>query len=539
MKTLNCMYLTLGLALGLAAVAPAQSTNPPASPPATDLTNAPAPAAAAGPAPETKPPEPPQPNAPPPAAGGETAPPSEPAMEVSPPPTHVVTNGERGLRLNFRNAPLELVLNYLSEAAGFIIVPETDVRGRVDVWSNQPLTKDEAVDVLGQVLSKNGLALLRDGRKLTVVSKDEAKKRDIPVRSGYEPSTIPKNDQIVTQIIPVRFINAVQLSKDLMPLMPMSATITANESGNALVITDSQVNIRRMAEIVKALDTSVSALSAVRVFQLRYADAKSIATVLKEVFASTDSGRASDPRSRFFAFMRGGPPGMGGGGEASSSGGRPGASRVVATADERSNALIVSAPDDLMPTIEELVAAVDVNVEDLTEIRVFPLQHSDPQEMADLLTSLFPDETNSQNSRSGRFGFFRPPGFGGPPGGSSGSEQSDRLKKQSRVIAVADLRTSSVVVTATRETMDQIAKMIEQLDANPARKQKVFVYELKNAEPGRAEEIVRGLFEGQNTRRSTTSQTRSALENRETQMMNQQGFTGGFNQTGGSSQSFR
>jgi len=512
MKTLQRLMLNWALIGGLATVVAAQTTNAPAdaAPPGSPATEK----EAAAPDADTTP-------APPPSAPAEA---TEDTTESV--PVQVVAPGEKGLRLNFRNAPLELVLNYLSEAAGFIIMPETDVRGRVDVWSNEPLTRDEAVDVLGRVLSKNGYALLRDGRTLTVVTKDEAKKRDIPVRSGYEPSSIPKDDQIVTQIIPVRFISAPQLSRDLAPLLPATATLTANEGGNALVITDTQASIRRMAEIIKALDTTVSSLSAVRVFQLRYADAKSIATVLRDVFASTEASRGTDPRSRFFSFMRGGGPPGGGGESGANATGRPGASRVVATADERSNALVVSAPDDLMPTIAELVMSVDVNVEDITEIRVFPLEYSDPQEMADLLTSLFPDETNTRTpGRPG--GFFR----GGPPGAGGGiNDQSDRLKRQSRVIAVPDPRTGSIVVTAARDTMEQIAKMIEQLDADPARKQKVFVYELKNAEPGRAEDIVRGLFEGQNTRNTRSVQNRSALENRETQMMNQQNI-GGLNRS--------
>ncbi|MGA4644910.1 secretin N-terminal domain-containing protein [Limisphaera sp. 4302-co] len=457
---------------------------------------------------------------------------TEPDMQVSPPPTHVVAEGERGLRLNFRNAPLELVLNYLSEAAGFIIIPEVDVKGRVDVWSNQPLTRDEAIDVLNRALARNGYAVIRDGRTLTVVTREEARKRDIPVRRGSDPEAIPKDDQIVTQIIPVRFINAVQLSRDLAPLIPETATVAANEGGNALVVTDTQANIRRLVEIIKALDTSVSALSVVKVFPLRYADAKTVANVLREVFADESStARGLDPRARFFAFMRG----RGGGGEdgQQSNEGRPGASRVVATADERSNSLVVSAPEDLMPTIEQLVAAVDVDVEDLTEIRVFPLRHSDPQEMADLITSLFPDETQ-QNTTTGPRRFFGPGRF--PPGfpGANNNTPSERVLKQSRVIAVADLRTSSVVVTASRQLMPQIAAMIEQLDGNPARKQKVFVYELRNAEPGRAEEILRELFEGQNTRRtSSTSQDRTALEARQEQMINQQNFNQGFDFQGG------
>lgn len=442
--------------------------------------------------------------------------PNNPVATPATPADQVVKDGEKGLRFNFRGAPLELVLNYLSDAAGFVIVPETDIRGKVDVFSNQPLTKEEAIDLLSTVLSKSGYSVLRDGRTLTIVTKEEARKRDIPVKTGYEPTAIPKNDQIVTQIIPVRFINAVQLARDLAPLVPSSSTLTANEGGNALVITDSQTNIRRMAEIIKALDTTVSSLSSVRVFALRYADSKTVADMVKEVFAATDSGRSGSSRGQ---FRFGGFPGMGGGGDAAAaSTGRPGASKVVATADERSNSLVVSAPDDLMPTIEELVASVDTNVEDVTEIRVFRLQHADPQETADLLASLFPDPTATQTQgRSGFGGFFRggPFGMGGE---TSTSSSSERLKKQSKVTAVPDNRTRSVVVTAARDTMTQIASMLEQLDSDPARKQKVFVFEVQNTDPTTVQQTLQDLFSGQSTtssrNRTTTGQAGSQLNTR-------------------------
>src|SRR5579859_265621 len=47
-------------------------------------------------------------------------------------------NTTNGLRMNFRGAPLNMVLDYLSDAAGFIINKTTDVRGTVEVWSKQP-----------------------------------------------------------------------------------------------------------------------------------------------------------------------------------------------------------------------------------------------------------------------------------------------------------------------------------------------------------------------------------------------------------------
>ncbi len=69
----------------------------------------------------------------------------KPAEEAAVKPA---ADGEKGLRLNFRGVSLDTVLSYLSDAAGFIIVLETKVEGKVDVWSNQPLSKDEAVNLL-------------------------------------------------------------------------------------------------------------------------------------------------------------------------------------------------------------------------------------------------------------------------------------------------------------------------------------------------------------------------------------------------------
>jgi len=476
-------------------------------------------------------------------------PPPEPLASPEPLPT--APDGTPMLRLNFRGAPLETVLNYLSEAAGYIIVLDTEVKGRIDAWSAQPVTRDEAFQILETALAKNGYTALRSGRTLTIVSKDAAKKRDIPVKSGNNPDSIPKDEQVVTQIIPIRFISATALTTDLAPLLPSEATMTANEAGNALVITDTQASIKRIAEVIRALDTSLANSSSIKVFPLRFADAKETATVIKDLFASTDSraggsaGGNNGGRGGFGGFpggfggfpgaaMGGGGAGGGGRGGTSSSGAgnRAAASKVVAVADEHSNSVVVNAPEDAMPSIEELIRSVDTNVQDITELRVFRLEFADPTEMADVLSGLFPDDTNSRSGnnannrgqRFGGFGIFGGMNRGGGGGGASGNS-SDRTLKKGKVTAVPDARTSSIIVSADRTLMPQIAEMVKQLDANPARKQQVFVYSLDNADPQQVQTVLRGLFEraGSNTRSTQGQQQQSSfLTTRSTQQQQQQ-----------------
>jgi len=442
------------------------------------------------------------------------------------------------LMLNFQDVPLQSVLEYMSEAAGFIILGDTKVRGDVTILSKQPLNREEAVDLLDTILNEKGYTAIRRGRILKIVEKDKALIEDIPVKSGSDPADIPKKDVMVTQIIPIRFGNAGELIENISELLPEYATISANNGSNAIILTDTQTNIHRIAEIVSALDTSISSISEIRVFPLVYADAKQLADVVKGLFQSSSSGSSRSSRSsssgiaemmraRFGGGSSSSSSSRGGSSRSSRSGGSgssaalAAASRVVAISEERTNSLVVSAPSDVIPTIEQLVKEMDRTIEDVTEIQVFKLQNADAYEMADVLTNLFSDKDEIENSRGGyRFGSYgRSSSSSSRSRSSSSGNSSERMLQQKKVVAVADPRTNSVIVSATAELMTQIALMVERLDGNKAKQQKVYTYSLQNADVEGVSEILRNMFEQQNgnfnsTRNRNSSNQQNPLDNR-------------------------
>jgi len=146
----------------------------------------------------------------------------------------------RGLRFNFRDVPLEQVLSYLSKAAGFVIHPQVNISGRVNAWSEQPMTKEEALGVLGHVLADSGYTLIRDGRVLTIVSSAEARRKDIPIVRYEGVDKIPRNNEAATYIIPVRTLNPVALMNNLRPLMAPDVDLQANAPANSLLVTGAQ-----------------------------------------------------------------------------------------------------------------------------------------------------------------------------------------------------------------------------------------------------------------------------------------------------------
>jgi general secretion pathway protein D len=348
-----------------------------------------------------------QPNAA--ASQGQSAAVQTPSAFTPPDDSGGVTNADQ-LRLNFDNVPLDMVLNYLSDAAGFIIVMNTQVHGNVSVISSHPMTRDEAVDLLNSVLNQNGYAAIRNGRTLTIMDKSAAKSGDIPVQIGNNPASIPRNDVIVTQIIPVRYVDASQLVSDLSSFVSPEATIVANQAGNSIVITDTQQNIHHLVEIISAIDSSAAGETEIQVFPLRYANPNDVASELGQIFPSGNPTGAGNSPIRFGGFPGGG---FGGGGGffgrmmaaaqansgSSSDGNRAQKqSQVTAVADARTQSIIVMASKDLMVEISGMMQSLDVPSTRDQGIYSYTLHNADPQEVAQVLQTMF------QSSTSGRSG---------------------------------------------------------------------------------------------------------------------------------------
>ena len=417
----------------------------------------------------------------------------------------MVTGTQSGIRLNFQGAQLTDVLNYLSEAAGFIVIQEQPVVGTVNIVSRQPMTPDEAVDLLNTVLLEKNYIALRSGRILKIASRTDAQKLDLPVVTGADPALIPRSDSMVTQILPVHYVDVSKLIANLQPLLSDNATISANDASNAILLTDTQKNVHRIAEIIRALDTSISGISTMHVYPLQYADAKGIADVLTQLFQSSQSQSGNNRQQQagpgFFGGFGGGGGGRrGGGGDEpapTDSAARNAASRVIAVADQQSNSVIVSAPEEYMDSISEIVSRLDTNIAAVTETRIFHLMHADATEMTNILSTLYTENTSQNNTNRGAGNNQqRLPLFlgGGQQPQSTQTPVSQRALQESRVVAVADPRTSAVVVTCAHDMMEEIALTIGRLDATDSKKQHIHVYTLENADPDNVASILRGMF---------------------------------------------
>jgi len=383
---------------------------------------------------------------------------------------------ESGIRLNFEDAPLDTVLEYLSEVAGLAVVQEVSVAGRVTVTSRQPLSVDGVVSLLNTILKEKGYAAILMDRTLKIVALEEAKKQNIPVRSGNDPAKIEASDELITQVIPIRYADAAKLRDDLASLVSDYADLSANVSSNTLILTDTSANIRRIVEIVQALDTHMATVAEVRVFQLQYADATTTARLVNEVFKQEEPARAQatqSSRMRRFFQMRGETS------QAPQQGTRGPA--VTAAADERTNTVVVSGPSDVLNVVAQVITDLDSDPTEEQAVFVYYVKNAQATKMAEVLNKLFEQVSAAAT------------------GGSAARTRRDRRPTSQRrttsdsarsgtglfgeIYVVADEDTNSLMVMTASKNFERVRQILADLDrAVPQVLIKVLIAEVTHSE---------------------------------------------------------
>jgi general secretion pathway protein D len=373
------------------------------------------------------------------------------------PATQPASTQPAEIRLNFRDTPLDVVLEHLSQVAGFNVVKEAPVDGRVTVMSMQALTPGQAVNILNTVLKANGLTAIQDGTTLRIVARDKAKKSNIPVHFGSDPAQIDGGDELITQVLPIKNVDAVKLRDDLRVLIGPDADVAANGGSNAIVITDVSSNIKRVAEIISLLDKKEATASVIRVIQLKNASAAGAAKLIVAIFPPQEP---RGPRNQQQPQQPPPPPqettALGNGVDQALHGGK-----VTAAADDRTNTVVVAGPAETVKVIEDMLKELDANPAQVVTIRSFHLKTASADEVSSLITSVFNGEGSGTQIR-----------------GVGGGDQPLRA----HISAVAEYRTNTVVVTAPQEAMAAIEMLIKELESNPSGEQQIKSFHLKYAD---------------------------------------------------------
>lgn len=185
---------------------------------------------------------------------------------------------EEKLSLNFTNTDIDAVITAVGKLTGKNFIIDPRVKGKVTVITNKPLNREEVYQVFLSLLNVHGFAAIPGESAIKIVPDANAKQESIKT---VEQARFQDGDELITQVIPVKHIQATQLIPILRPLIPQHGHLAANAETNVLIISDTSSNVARLLEIIDRIDQEVD--TEVEMIRLKNANAADVVNMVKQL----------------------------------------------------------------------------------------------------------------------------------------------------------------------------------------------------------------------------------------------------------------
>ena len=219
---------------------------------------------------------------------------------------------------NLQGVDVNQVLDLYADLVGRTLIRGPLPQASIILHTQSMLTKTEAIQALQAVLALNGIAVINIGDKFAkVLPVTDANAAGAPF-SEQGRAQLPDLGSYVTHIVQLKYIKPSEMIPIIQPFAKLQQSILAIDSNGILVLRDYAENVKRMLEMIDQIDISVPAEYISEVVPIKYAMAGDIANALGSLggggggAVSIGGSTAAAPISGI-GGIGGGRGGMGGG----------------------------------------------------------------------------------------------------------------------------------------------------------------------------------------------------------------------------------
>lgn len=250
-------------------------------------------------------------------------------------------------KLAMKDAELRDVVQEMSAVLGTTVVLDPRVQGRITVISEQELDREGVRRLFYSVLDAQGFSIIDQGDRLLIIPAAEAK-----AQAGYADTQSAPAQAFVTRVIELNTSVAADLAGLLRPLVSSNGYVGPSASANALIITDTAANTRRIVDIVRQLDAGTRYDHSV--VGLKHGLASDIAKVMEQSLDKKATGASS---------------------------------QVIA--DVSANRLVILGSEAVRKRLSTLARSLDTPANaQQGNSRVIRLRHSDAKQLAEVLAAV-------------------------------------------------------------------------------------------------------------------------------------------------------
>ena len=390
------------------------------------------------PEPPAQPPAPQQPQAaplaPPPPAPVPAA--AQPAPQAPAQPQQADEAAPISLHLD--NTDIYQIIRIIGDTLGLNYIIDPAVKGTVNINTSGNLRRSDLLPILETILKINGATMVKVGNFYQIVPANTAIRQPLAVQEQV--SQAAPDDQIVLQIIRMKFVAASEMQRLLMPYLSEGANIVVHDAGNILLLSERRSNLRKLLEIIDVFDSKVFEGDRVRLLPVKNNLVRDLINDLKTIFAG-------------YGF--------------SESGG--GAIRFVPL--ERMNSiLVITGNQTIFAEVERWIDRLDQPLANAgLRNYVYKVKNTKAIDIQGVLANLYSSQVPRPQAPPTTLPAQQPPPSPFAPGAPAqpGPTTPSTPAGQSNVRIIADEITNSLIIQSTPQEWNEIERTLQQLDILP------------------------------------------------------------------------
>ena len=186
--------------------------------------------------------------------------------------------------IRFQAAPLEQVLDFYSEMVGRTMLrPASLPAAAITIKTQSDLTRTEAMQALDSVLGLNGIAMIPVGTKFVkVVPIAQANQEAAPLNVS-DAGELAELGQYITHVVQLKFSKPSELVPVLTPFAKVPNSILPIDGNQMLILRDYTENVKRMLELIEKIDVAIPSEFVSEVIPIKYALAADISSALSSI----------------------------------------------------------------------------------------------------------------------------------------------------------------------------------------------------------------------------------------------------------------
>lgn len=284
---------------------------------------------------------------------------SKPQTVTNPEKKH---SNERFVTIDFDNVDIGVFVKFVSELTGKNFIIDDKVKGKVTVISPKKIPLEDVYKVFMSVLEVYGFATVPVGDMIKIIPSTVVREKSVETRLKKE--LVDPEDRVATQIVSLEHANPDEIKRVLDPIVSKSSSVLSYPPAGMLIITDFLSNIKRLQEIIMALDVE-GAGDQITYIPLQNASAGEAVKSLTSIFQQR----------------------------------RAGVTPVRLVPDARTNSIVMLASISDTATVRKLVTMMDKETpRGESNIQVYRLQNSNADDLAKVLNSIIKDNRTSSDA---------------------------------------------------------------------------------------------------------------------------------------------